>query len=296
MSRINAHIKTGTTALFVMVMGATPSGRAPAQSGAASPELAAEITLELNDTTVSPYDSIYYLSVFLTNATRSVAGMQIDLQASRPDLVSLADSGFVDTIVLCIDTVDCDPADTIYSTGLVLEGSAIMGWDFLDGSALSSTYFHFVGLADDLGGGSPPPLAPPASGSHFLFRVALKREASLDMLDTLSDRMVAWHVNPIGTIFADSNGTTIGSSESNVYVSGSITIEPNCLVGDVNDNGTITSADVISLVNYVFKSGALPTCDDGRSGDTNCSGAITSADVIYLVNFVFKGGQAPCEA
>ena len=65
------------------------------------------------------------------------------------------------------------------------------------------------------------------------------------------------------------------------------------LSGDVNNNGTITSADIIYLVNYVFKGGAAPLpC--AANGDVNCSGTITSADIIYLVNYVFKGGAAPC--
>ena len=34
----------------------------------------------------------------------------------------------------------------------------------------------------------------------------------------------------------------------------------NC--GDVNASGTITSSDVIGLVNYVFKGGAAPSCPD----------------------------------
>jgi hypothetical protein len=62
--------------------------------------------------------------------------------------------------------------------------------------------------------------------------------------------------------------------------------------GDVNNNGTVTSADIIYLVNYVFKGGPdpLPTVDNG---DTNCSGTVTSADVIGLVNYVFKGAPEP---
>lgn len=68
--------------------------------------------------------------------------------------------------------------------------------------------------------------------------------------------------------------------------------------GDVNTSGSITSADVIFLVNYVFKSGLEPL-PVVQSGDVNCSGSpsspgITSADIIYLVNYVFKGGPAPC--
>ena len=61
----------------------------------------------------------------------------------------------------------------------------------------------------------------------------------------------------------------------------------------MNANGTITSADIIYLVNHVFKGGE-PPLPVPAAGDVNCSGTLTSADIIYLVNFVFKGGAAPC--
>jgi len=65
------------------------------------------------------------------------------------------------------------------------------------------------------------------------------------------------------------------------------------LTGDINLSGTYTSADVILLVNYVFKGGAAPVpC--AANGDINCSGSVTSADIIVLVNHVFKGGPRPC--
>jgi hypothetical protein len=65
------------------------------------------------------------------------------------------------------------------------------------------------------------------------------------------------------------------------------------MTGDVNNNGSLTSADIIYLVNYVFKGGAAPLpCTP--AGDVNCNGTITSADIIYLVNHVFKSGPAPC--
>lgn len=68
---------------------------------------------------------------------------------------------------------------------------------------------------------------------------------------------------------------------------------PIVLSGDVNLSTTVTSADIIVLVNFVFKGGADPLpCQ--ANGDVNCNGAVTSADIIVLVNFVFKGGAAPC--
>lgn len=71
----------------------------------------------------------------------------------------------------------------------------------------------------------------------------------------------------------------------------------SCLInvpGDVNESGSITSADVIRMVGYVFKGGTAPSpC--AANGDVNCSGGVNSADIIYLVNFVFKGQSAPCD-
>ena len=64
--------------------------------------------------------------------------------------------------------------------------------------------------------------------------------------------------------------------------------------GDVNVDGTLTSADIISLVNFVFKGqGASLPCE--AAGDVNCSGTVTFADIIYLVNHVFKAQAAPCD-
>jgi hypothetical protein len=69
---------------------------------------------------------------------------------------------------------------------------------------------------------------------------------------------------------------------------------PITLPGDVDESGALTSADIINLVNFVFKSGPLPLpCE--ANGDVNCTGSVTSADVIQMVNHVFKGGDAPCD-
>ncbi len=64
------------------------------------------------------------------------------------------------------------------------------------------------------------------------------------------------------------------------------------MCGDLDDSGTVNSADIIRLVNYVFKGGPAP--DPLWTADTNMDGKITSADIIKLVNYVFKGGEAPC--
>jgi len=69
--------------------------------------------------------------------------------------------------------------------------------------------------------------------------------------------------------------------------------EKSCPSGDTNGDGTINSADVVYLINYLFKNGPEP--DPLCAGDVNCDEVINSADVVYLINYLFKGGPAPCE-
>ncbi len=63
------------------------------------------------------------------------------------------------------------------------------------------------------------------------------------------------------------------------------------LPGDANGDQKVGLADVVYLVNYVFKSGAAPV--PLEAGDTNKDGKVSLADIVYLVNFVFKGGPPP---
>ena len=71
----------------------------------------------------------------------------------------------------------------------------------------------------------------------------------------------------------------------------------SCIVmmtGDVNLSSSITSADIIYVVNTIFILGPQPQPCLG-TGDVNCSGSVSAADVIVLVNYVFKSGPPLCE-
>jgi len=61
--------------------------------------------------------------------------------------------------------------------------------------------------------------------------------------------------------------------------------------GDLNDDGVVTSADIVFLVNFVFKGGPAPV--PLSYGDVDLSCHISAGDIIYLVNFVFKSGPPP---
>jgi len=61
--------------------------------------------------------------------------------------------------------------------------------------------------------------------------------------------------------------------------------------GDCNADGVINSADVVYLINYLFRNGPAP--DPLWLGDCNCDQVINSSDVVYLINYLFKGGPPP---
>lgn len=61
--------------------------------------------------------------------------------------------------------------------------------------------------------------------------------------------------------------------------------------GDANNDRKVNIADPIFILNYLFKSGEKPVCED--AADVNDDGKIDIADPIYLLNYLFKGGPEP---
>ncbi len=65
------------------------------------------------------------------------------------------------------------------------------------------------------------------------------------------------------------------------------------IVGDVTGDKKISPADLVYLINYLFKQGPAPT--PSESGDVSCDTNISPADLIFLINFLFKSGpQSNC--
>lgn len=63
--------------------------------------------------------------------------------------------------------------------------------------------------------------------------------------------------------------------------------------GDDNADGSISVADVVYEINYLFKGGPPPIPPE--VGDVNCDSNHSVADVVYKINYLFKGGPPPCD-
>ena len=63
------------------------------------------------------------------------------------------------------------------------------------------------------------------------------------------------------------------------------------IAGDVTGDLVVDVADVIFLVNYLYKFGPAP--DPPERGDVNQDSEVTLADIVYLVNYLYRGGDPP---
>ena len=63
------------------------------------------------------------------------------------------------------------------------------------------------------------------------------------------------------------------------------------LRGDLTGDEQVNIADVIYLVNYLFRGGSAP--EHPLSSDANCDGIVDLGDLIYIIDYLYKGGPKP---
>ncbi|MGB2698340.1 MAG: FG-GAP-like repeat-containing protein, partial [Candidatus Zixiibacteriota bacterium] len=62
------------------------------------------------------------------------------------------------------------------------------------------------------------------------------------------------------------------------------------LCGNANRDNTVSVADIVSVINYLFKSGSEPWL---YMSDCDADGEVTIADAVCLVHYMFKSGYPP---
>jgi hypothetical protein len=69
---------------------------------------------------------------------------------------------------------------------------------------------------------------------------------------------------------------------------------PNPLwLGDFNFDGTVNVGDIVALAKYLYGTSAPPGSPSFIPGDANMDGAITAADLYFLNNYLYHGGPEP---
>jgi bacillopeptidase F len=126
------------------------------------------------------------------------------------------------------------------------------------------------------------------AGPHVAGVVALMRQANPDLgVDSIKQILIntAIDLGPTG------EENMYGWGIINAYAAVKAAQQPGYVAGDANGNGACETADVVYLINYLFKNGPPP--DPMAAGDPNADCLVNSSDVLYLINFLFKNGPVP---
>jgi hypothetical protein len=121
------------------------------------------------------------------------------------------------------------------------------------------------------------PRIPPGDGILFYlyFTVQDTGTVAIDTISVVPDMFYFW------TNSYQAFGPLFYSSEFHI-------LPQSTPPGDVNFDGRSTVADVVWLINYLFKGGPPPSYMP--AGDVNTDGKISISDVIYYINYFYKGG------
>ena len=126
-----------------------------------------------------------------------------------------------------------------------------------------------------------PPI-PPGNGLLVNLYFSVNKDAPLQTVEI--DTCMIPPVNQL--VFVDENAMDIKPH----FIQGHIVIG-DMLNGDPNNDHKISVSDVVYLVSYLFKGGALPR--QYFSGDVNCDNVVNIEDAIYLIKYLFKSGIPP---
>ncbi|HVP35506.1 MAG TPA: CARDB domain-containing protein [Terriglobales bacterium] len=92
-------------------------------------------------------------------------------------------------------------------------------------------------------------------------------------------------------LYKDWTRAKLINDEYNPYKYKEVQEETSVIPGDANSDGTVSTSDIVYLVNYLFKGGPPP--NPMCKADVNHDHRVNIADVVYLVSYLFKGGPPP---
>jgi hypothetical protein len=96
-----------------------------------------------------------------------------------------------------------------------------------------------------------------------------------------------WWVFDRSNVFCRSDAITYFPRDNMPYCASIVLSE----YGDATGDGVINIADVMWMVNYLYKKGPYPASFE--AGDANCDGDHSLVDIMTLINYLYRGGRSP---
>jgi hypothetical protein len=208
--------------------------------------------------------STLHIPLILFNFAHTIAGYQVSLTLSNPDLVYFEQTDLIDTA-----------------------GTPTETWDYSGGTAFPAdfgTSARLAGMADlPEVPGSPLGISPQVAQRPLVYLIA---HVYCDP-DTLFGRTVSITANTVGTQFSDPEGMPI---EPYAFLHDTMTVLFAGL-GDMNESGDYNIVDVVTLIGCAFRA-TCPGCVT-TLGDLDCDNDIDIVDTVKLIGHVFRGDPVP---
>ncbi|GAB4315580.1 MAG: hypothetical protein Kow0074_03240 [Candidatus Zixiibacteriota bacterium] len=260
----------------VMCVGAT-------QATAQTPE----IILDIEEEIARPGNSVP-LSIYIQNLSDSIAGFQMGITLSRPDLMFFDSDTTVDTCYQCADSACTSLVEfpcTVEVIPIDAEGTLTQSWDYVQARTFGSFDLRITALADNNFDELPGPITPFTNG--ILIKVI--GYIFCDVPDTLQDRTVIATMSPVNTFFSNMQAQHIKPLQ---LIEGAVTVGfTNC--GDMNGDGSRDAVDLNLLIEMLFFNGTAPC--PARVSDLTCDGLNDVLDLNWIIDLLFFGGpDCPC--
>jgi hypothetical protein len=111
---------------------------------------------------------------------------------------------------------------------------------------------------------------------------------SLEDTTTICIEGCYWPPGGFGMIrFARSDAVTYAPQQDTLYCTG-IGFSDR---GDATGDGVINVADVMYMINFLYRSGPYPVSFE--AGDANCDDDHSLLDIVFLINYLYRGGLPP---
>jgi hypothetical protein len=93
---------------------------------------------------------------------------------------------------------------------------------------------------------------------------------------------------PVPIVFSVAGEDVIPEKKNGII---QLSFPPAFIRGDANDNEMMSISDPIYLLEYLFRGGPVPPCDD--SADANDDGSVDVADAVKVLLYLFAEGSIP---
>lgn len=124
---------------------------------------------------------------------------------------------------------------------------------------------------------------PPSPNYQTLFRICV---STCCIPDTSTDRNASIYMFPGMGWVVDGDGQPVPIR----YHQGGLTLWWS-MPGDANGDSLVTVADVVFLVNYLYRGGSEPCMCEAADANGDC--LINLGDLVYLLNYLFRNGLQP---